>query len=46
MQFSLLKLNALLLLVLEGQEKRQVQHDFREEDQDESKEVKKRQTGM
>ena len=31
-----------VLSVLEGQEKGQVQHDFREEDKDESKEVEER----
>lgn len=43
--FLAFKLAFVFLSVLEGPEKRQVQHDFREEDKDESKEVKERQTG-
>lgn len=42
---SPVNLTVVFLSVLEGQEKRKVQYDFREEDKDESKEVKERQTG-
>lgn len=37
-----LKFVFFFLLVLEGKEERQVQHDLRKEDKDESKEVKER----
>lgn len=38
-------MKCVFLSVFEGQEKGQIQHDFREEDKDESKEIKERQTG-